>query len=186
MKHLLIIFSLLLTSVSWSKDVYFDNLVERGGLYYEKYTNEPFTGKTIGDLQGKIKDGKLEGEWLEYYNNGELLAKSNYKDGKKQGEYVVYYKNGGTDITGNFKEGKKEGEWLSYYYKSGQLFNKNNYKDGKKHGEQLLYYSNGQYMKKSYYKEGKKAGKWNWYNRDGDLTITHTYKDDKLIEKIEH
>ena len=50
MKHLLIIFTLLLTSVSWSKDVEFKDLVKRESLYYEKFTAEPFTGNVVGDL----------------------------------------------------------------------------------------------------------------------------------------
>ena len=65
MKHLLIIFSLLLTSVSWSKDVNYMDLVIRNGLHYEKFTNELFTGKVVGFEKGYIKAGKIEGEWLE-------------------------------------------------------------------------------------------------------------------------
>ena len=61
MKHLLIIFTLLLTSVSWSKDVELKDLVKRESLYYEKFTDEPFTGNVIGLMQGKIKNGKKEG-----------------------------------------------------------------------------------------------------------------------------
>ena len=48
MKHLLIIFSLCLTSISWSKDVDYNDLVKRDGLYYEKFTDKPFTGNSIG------------------------------------------------------------------------------------------------------------------------------------------
>ena len=137
MKHLLIIFSLLLSSVSWSKDVDWNNLVKRDGLYYEKFNDIPFTGNSIGQGQGKIKDGKQVGKWLRYYGNGQL-------------EYKF-----------NFKNGKKDGEWL-FYYDNGQLFGK------------------------IYYKEGKKAGKWNWYNKDGDLIMTEIFKNDKLIERINH
>mgnify|MGYP003319353502 CR=1 FL=1 len=60
MKHLLIIFSLLLTSVSWSKDVDFKDLVKRDGLWYEKFTNEPFTGNSTGLKQGKETTQHLE------------------------------------------------------------------------------------------------------------------------------
>ena len=42
MKDLLIIFSLLITSVSWSKDINFYDLVVRDGLYYKKFTDKPF------------------------------------------------------------------------------------------------------------------------------------------------
>ena len=37
-----IIFSLLLTSIIWSKDVDWNDLIKRDGLWYEKLTNEPF------------------------------------------------------------------------------------------------------------------------------------------------
>ena len=76
MKCLLIIFSLLLTSVSWSKDVDYDDLVERDGLIYEKFSNEPFTGNSIGLKQGKVKEGKKDGEWFYYLENGQLYLKN--------------------------------------------------------------------------------------------------------------
>jgi antitoxin component YwqK of YwqJK toxin-antitoxin module len=57
-------------------------LLERDGLYYEKFTEKPFTGKVTGIKQGKIQKGKIEGKWIEYYNNGQLKEKRNYKDGK--------------------------------------------------------------------------------------------------------
>ena len=59
MKNLLIIFSLLVTSVSGSKDVDYKDLVERDGLMYEEFSNVPFTGKTTGRIQKNYKDGKL-------------------------------------------------------------------------------------------------------------------------------
>ena len=80
MKHLLIIFTLLLTSVSWSKNIDSEDLVERDGLLYEKFTDKPFTGKSTGLKQGKIKEGNKEGAWLEYYENGQLRLRRNYKD----------------------------------------------------------------------------------------------------------
>ena len=54
MKHLLIIFSLLITSISWSKNVDWNDLIKRDGLWYEKFTNEPFTGNSTGLKQGEI------------------------------------------------------------------------------------------------------------------------------------
>ena len=112
LKHLLIIFSLLLTSVSWSKDVDWNDLIKRDGLWYEKFTNEPFTGNSTGLKQGKVKDGKKDGEWLYYYENGQLYLKNTYKEGKKDGERLKYYDNGQLMEKGNYKEGKKIGEWL--------------------------------------------------------------------------
>ena len=60
MKHLHIIFILylLFTSLCWSKDVTWYDLLERDGLYYEKSNNVPFTGAIIGKEEGKIINGK--------------------------------------------------------------------------------------------------------------------------------
>ena len=67
MKHLLIMFTLLLTSVSWSEDVTdWNNIVIRNGLYFEKFSNEPYKGNLTALYKGKFKEAKKEGEWLDY------------------------------------------------------------------------------------------------------------------------
>ena len=153
MKHLLIIFTLLLTSVSWSEDIDSNDLVERDGLWYKKFTNEPFTGNSKGERQGKIIDGKEEGEWVAYFPNGQLFRKWNYQDGKPEGEWFRYHPNGQICFKSNYKDGKREG--AQYFYSDdGQLVWRTNYKDGKEEGEQLHYYDNGQLMRKSIYKDG--------------------------------
>tara|TARA_B100001248_G_scaffold11362_1_gene7408 strand:- start:399 stop:617 length:219 start_codon:yes stop_codon:yes gene_type:complete len=60
MKNLLIIFSLLVTSVSWSKDVDCKDLVEGDGLIYEKFSNEPFTGRVSAITEDKMQEGKIK------------------------------------------------------------------------------------------------------------------------------
>ena len=108
MKHLLIIFSLLLTSVSWSEDVDSNDLVEREGLLYEKFTNEPFTGKTTGRMQGKIIGGKLEGDYVMYRKNGTLLGKGKIIDGKREGEYLQYSESGQLQYKRKYKDDKTD------------------------------------------------------------------------------
>ena len=54
-EKLVIIFSLLLTSVSWSKDVdYMDLVMKMMDKMYEKFTNELFSWKTVGFEKGYI------------------------------------------------------------------------------------------------------------------------------------
>ena len=117
MKYLLIISLLLFTSVGWSKDINLDDLIKRDGLYYERFTDIPFTGEVTGRTVGKFKNGKREGEWLWYFENGQLNIKNNYKDNKLEGEWLWYFENGQLKYKSNFKDGKQEGEFL-YYYKN--------------------------------------------------------------------
>jgi antitoxin component YwqK of YwqJK toxin-antitoxin module len=37
---------------------------------------------------------KMEGEYLQYYKTGELMAKKNFVDGKEDGKAVTYYETG--------------------------------------------------------------------------------------------
>ena len=132
MKTLLtILFISLLSTPSWSVTI--GDLVERDGLYYEKFTDIPFTGEVTGEEQGSFKNGKKEGAWVAYHRNGKLLRKSNYKDGKAEGVYVSYHDNGQLYDKGHLKNGKKEGAWASYY-EDGTVFKllTGTFKDGKK------------------------------------------------------
>ena len=113
MKILLtILFLSLLSSPSWSET--FDDLVERDGIYYKKFSDVPFSGKLTGKNKGLIKNGKREGVWFSYWNNGQLYSKGNYKNGKKEGAWVFYWDIGQLMRKGNYKNGKREGAWVEY------------------------------------------------------------------------
>lgn len=107
-----ILFISLLSSPSWSVTI--GDLVKRDDLYYEKFTDVPYTGKVTGSEQGAFKGGKKEGAWIEYYENGQLKEKRNYKSGKRDGVWVFYSENGQLREKGNYKNGKKEGAWYTY------------------------------------------------------------------------
>jgi len=171
-----ILFISLLSSPSWS--VTLGDLVERDGLYYEKFTDVPFTGEITGQFQGSIKNGKEEGAWVRYHKNGQLMVKANFENGKEQGAFVSYRDNGQLKNKGNYKNGKEEGAWV-WYYDNGQVNDKRSYKNGKKEGAWVGYYENGQLRFEGHYKNGKKEGDWDGYNKDGtvDKERTGTFKD---------
>jgi antitoxin component YwqK of YwqJK toxin-antitoxin module len=94
--------------------VRWDGLVGRDGLYFKKFTDTRFTGKVRGKKQGKMKDGILEGERVNYFENGQLRYKGSYKNGLREGEWTFYHDNGQLYGKGSYKNGKKEGEWVDY------------------------------------------------------------------------
>ena len=117
----LILFSVI-SSSCWGETTY--DLVMRDGLYYKRFTDVPFTGKVtqvpeeIMTFNGEYRDGKREGEWLIYYDNGQLLEKVNVKNGKLDGEHVWYYDNGQLRGKQNYKNGGPEDD-PEYYTKDG-------------------------------------------------------------------
>lgn len=67
---LTILFISLMSSPSWSAT--FDDLVIREGIYYQKFSDVPFTGKVTGKEQGSFKSGAKDGAWVGYWSNGQL------------------------------------------------------------------------------------------------------------------
>lgn len=92
-----------------------DDLVERDGIHYKKFSDVPFTGevegvsgKTKGSAGGRFKNGKREGPWVAYYDNGQLDYKGDYKNGKREGRWVYYFDDGDLLFTsGVYKNGLK-------------------------------------------------------------------------------
>jgi len=106
-----------------------DDLVERDGLFYKKFTDVPFTGEE----QKEFENGEKDDPQVSYHDNGQLLEKGTRKNGKKDGPWVRYYKNGQLSFKGTYKEGKRDGPWVSYN-KDGTVNPKftGTYKDSKK------------------------------------------------------
>jgi hypothetical protein len=71
-----------------------DDLVEREGLYYKKFSDVPFSGKITGIIQSSFKNGKKEGAWISCHGNGQLFFKGVHKDGKIEGANLNYHENG--------------------------------------------------------------------------------------------
>ena len=110
-----------------------NDLVQREGTYYKKFTEVPFTGKIEGKSQGSFKNGKQEGAWVGYHDNGQLFYKGYYKNGKTEGSWVSYWRNGQLFSKGYYKNGKEEGSWV-YYMDDGSVSTASTgtYKDGVK------------------------------------------------------
>ena len=135
MKKLLLLPILLLSLISTpclSETIV--DLVERDGIYYKKFTETPFTGKIIGREQGRIKNGKRDGAWVKYHDNGQLNNQGSYKNGEKGGDWVWYHDNGQLEVKGSYKNGKEEGDWV-WYNDNGQLEEKGSWRNGEPEGE---------------------------------------------------
>jgi len=136
-----------------------DDLVKREGLYYENSTDEPFTGKVDEGLaRGEIKNGKQEGPWVQYHDDGQIYWKGAYKNGKREGPWVGYWSDGRLKYKGAYKDGKQEGPWVEYY-------------------------DNGRIWFKGAYKNGKYEGPWLWYDEDGtkNKDYSGTYRNSKKV-----
>ena len=70
-----------------------NDLVRREDLYYQKFTDTPFTGQVDEGLERDLfQDGKREGSWLDFWYNGQLLHKGDYKNGKREGFWITTHR----------------------------------------------------------------------------------------------
>lgn len=146
------------------------DLVQRGGLYYKKFTNTPFDGVlNEGRSQGKIRAGKMEGKWEFYHDNGQLESIGNYENATREGEWVTRNSNGSLRYKENFKNGVREGQYEAYS-EYGSLEEKGNFKKGKKEGNWTYYYENSK----------NTSAEENWKN--GDRTSRIEYFENGKIQ----
>ena len=93
-KLIFLIFFTTFSITGMSEKVKMNDLTERGGLYFKKSSEIPFTGELEGRYQGKMINGKREGLWLTYSPDGNLWFKKTYVNGIIDGISFMYHKNG--------------------------------------------------------------------------------------------
>ena len=186
---------------------------ERGDLVYLIGSKIPYTG--IGQWNYRTgekmfrqgyKDGKKDGLYVAWHENGKKSSEGNWKDGKQDGLHVGWHEGGQTRFEGNYKDGKKEGlnvkwhdngqkareqkykdgvledgPWTSWY-ENGQKWREENWKDGKKDGLETSWHKNGQKMYKGNYKDGKCDGLFNRWHENGQKSYETNWKDGNFIK----
>lgn len=105
-------------------------------------------------------DGVRDGEWKDFYDNGNLRAEGIYKDGLKVGVWKYYYDNGKLEQTGKYDtSGKLVGKWV-WYYSSGNILREENYINGLSDGLMTEYDEEGGIIAEGEYIEGMEDGPW--------------------------
>ena len=87
------------------------------GLYLNPEDGQPYSGPVFGENMGKrmtgsLRDGKWDGPFESYHNNGQLRRRGTYMDGVEDGPVEEYYDNGQLYEKGAYKDGGKCGEWF--------------------------------------------------------------------------
>lgn len=80
-------------------------------------TNYKETQYHIGNikfLEGRCINGKREGVWRAWYEDGKLWSEGSFKDGKNNGKHVNYYENGAMRYSGEYRDGSRIGTWYFY------------------------------------------------------------------------
>ena len=112
MKNTLLIILPLLLIVGCSKPINDETLIDKRGLKYHPDTKELYSGKAFKnrmggkkEFEGSYKDGKKDGLWTDYYENGQKSSELTYKNDKKDGKWTYWYEDGQKKWEGTYKNG---------------------------------------------------------------------------------
>lgn len=149
-------------------------------------------------------NGKKQGAWKKYDNEGKLKYEGQFKDGKPYGKFVYYYPSGkvktesvfspdgviartksfSEDSTklmaaGKYVNEKKDSVW-TYYNNAGTVIATEVYNKGIKTGTWKSYYPSGKLLEVKTYKNDLQEGVWEQYFESGGIRSKGTYAKDKL------
>jgi len=170
---------LLFIGLAWGQDEYnINHIVEQDSVYKKKFSDEIVNGNVYqmsDDMKvplGKMKNGKKEGIWNDWYSRGTIKSKTSWKNGNISGTCYYYRKLNGTiefrteninsnDYTKFFYDNSGNISKYSMEYRSGEMYQ----------GSELIFYKYLLYTKDNYLYNYLLDPKVLYYDK-GELTKT--------------
>lgn len=130
-------------------------------------------GKLISE--GKMVDKLFVGKWTYYHNKTKaIMTVEHYNDaGKLEGERLVYYPNGQLAEEAHYSNGALNGI-TKIFSNKGVVIKEFLYKNGLLDGLSKYYDGSGQLLAEGVYRNDKKHGVWKYYE-NGKLTEEKDY-----------
>jgi len=170
MRKTLLIITAVMLVIGCSKPINDETLIDVDGLKYHPETKELYSGDVFKnylggktEYEGSYKNGKQDGKWTYWWENGQKMMEGNWKNGKPwDGKKILWHQNGQKQSELTIKDGELDGKGTSWY-ENGQKKEEATYKDGMPDGLWTYWYENGQKWYEATWKDGKQIGKTKWY-----------------------
>ena len=112
-----------------------------------------FDSKLIHQTQGDYSGILLNGNYVKYDTDGNMLGKGIFVKGLKSGTWVEWHKNGLVYLTAVYKDGQKSGDY-SMYNDQGVLMEQSDYENDKLNGKLTRFDSTGNPVLRLAYRNG--------------------------------
>jgi len=133
---------------SWSTDG--KPMVTNGEGAFESYHADGSLFET-----GLVRKGLRTGKWTMYFiASDSIMSESIFAEGKLNGTYQAFFENGQVNIKGTFSDDKRVGEWI-WFTHDADIESSITFKEGKKEGIQLFFDASGKVLRKELYKNGE-------------------------------
>lgn len=140
-----------------------DSLILNGNKGVWSYKEQPFTGYAV-----------------RFYSNDSLKERTGFLNGKKQGVYNVWFENGVLKLESNYNQNVLEGTY-KIWWNNGVLASETTYVKGKKQGVEHKWFSNGELSKKSNLLEGREDGLQQAWLENGKLYVNYEAKNGRIF-----
>ena len=129
------------------------------------------------------EQGRRQGPWKFFYEDGELRSEGSYKDNLRVGKWKYYFLDGKIEQEGRYANDNPDGTWI-WYFDNGQVRKEQEYVRGLEDGNSVEYDYEGKIITKGKYVEGMKEGEW--FFELGDYREEGTYYDDERTGTWKH
>ena len=144
------------------------------------------TGDKIkaGQVIGVKTADDTDGQFLFWYDKQRIKIKSHkvFINGKRNGRWTFWNENGNIVRTGSYAAGKRDGSY-AYYFNDGSKKEEGAWKNDQRDGLWTKYSNNGNTQKEGTYSNGKKDGVWTTWNDKGLIASKYLYENNKVIDK---
>lgn len=131
--------------------------------YYDSETQEkPRIKRTV--VRFSDESVKSDGQFQEYYEDGQLFVEGQYDLGVPTGEWKYFHPDGSEAKTVTYEAGQPDGD-VTLLRPDGSVQAERHYADGKRTGDWQVYADEGeQQLVESHYVDGQPSGVWQvWY-----------------------
>lgn len=151
-------------------------------IYQADNSSASLAKKRSGDgttEEGYIVDGKKNGMWITYHENGRAKTISSYSDNQLNGPFLELNDRGQITKKMSYHNGKHHG--ITATYKFGRVEVESTYKNGLIDGYRKEFNNKSELTKHIEYKDGKQHGKLRYYDEEGNITLEYEYKNGEKI-----
>ncbi|HCQ29640.1 MAG TPA: hypothetical protein DIU39_05090 [Flavobacteriales bacterium] len=168
-----------------------------------------FVAKAQNDTINQLDaQGRKQGKWVKYHENGQPRYVGQFKDNKPVGEFfyydeegnlttymvfdgnvaraTMYFPDGKIMAKGKYVNQQKDSLWLYYDAYDSFVVSDEFYENGKKQGTEHFYYPDGKLLETRVYENGVENGPWIQYYDNGKKKMEATFENGSLNGKVTH
>ncbi len=158
---------------------------ELDGPWKEYYSATGGTSSSSGNktkAEGNYHHGVKEGIETRWLLNGDKAEQTEYKDGKRNGQHIEWGAGEKKTFEATYKNGIFEGT-VTRWHTDGELRSVTHYLHGDQEGVDQRYYQNGKLYQEAEFHNNKKNGLYREWYIDGTEKLEANYKDGALEGK---